>query len=135
MWYIWFQKTPSDTGYPELFDGTVEKKIIKWRKKGGKTTQFDHTVMGLAMLTIPTKHFGWESITKTMKLVSQKCISNFFLSSEGIAEIPRVTEISYRTKTWSKQADMSPTTTTSLEFLLVVGYTNWHKIQASIELL
>ena len=89
--------------------------------------------MGLAMLTIPTKYFGWESITKTMKLVSQMYF--YFFLSDGTAEIPRVTEISYRTKTWSKQADISPTTTASLEFLLVVGYTNWHKIPASIELL
>ena len=60
-----------DHGHPEFSNGTVEKKIIEWSKKGRNTTQFDTTWMGLGMLTIPTKHFGWESITKTMKFVSQ----------------------------------------------------------------
>ena len=44
---------------------------MKWSKEGKNLTKFDHVWMGLGMLTIPTNHFGWGSITKTMKVVSQ----------------------------------------------------------------
>ncbi len=54
-------------------NGSIERHIMKWSKAGKNVTKFDTTWMGLGMLTIPAKHFGWESMTKTMKLVSQKC--------------------------------------------------------------
>ena len=62
-----------DRVHPHFSNGTVERYIMKWSKEGKNITKFDKTFMGLGMLTIPTKHFGWESITKTMKVVSQLC--------------------------------------------------------------
>jgi hypothetical protein len=47
----------------------VYKKLEKWRKDGKPIDQFDPIWMGLLMLATPTKTFGWEGITKTMKAV------------------------------------------------------------------
>ncbi len=47
--------------------------IVKWGMEGKNVSKFDRIWMGLGMLAIPPTYFGWESITKTMKVVS-KCI-------------------------------------------------------------
>jgi hypothetical protein len=66
-----------DHVHPHFSNGRIEKFIMDWSKDGKNISKFDTTWMGLGMLTIPTKHFGWESITKTMKLVSQKELKLF----------------------------------------------------------
>jgi hypothetical protein len=58
-------KEPHPAHTPE----EIDKTFREWVEKGKPEDQFDHTAMGLDMLTIPTKHFGWEGITETMKKV------------------------------------------------------------------
>ena len=45
------------------------KDMRNWFKAGKPKDKFDPVSMGLDMLTLPTKHFGWKGITATMKKV------------------------------------------------------------------
>ena len=58
-------KVPHENHAPEVID----KRWREWAEKGKPKDKFDHTAMGLDMLTAPTKHFGWKGITATMKKV------------------------------------------------------------------
>lgn len=49
-------------------EGT-DKQFREWVEQGKPEDQFDHGLMGLNMMIIPTKFFGWEGITETMKKV------------------------------------------------------------------
>jgi hypothetical protein len=59
-------KFPHENHTPEKID----KRLQDWVKSGKPEDKFDHTAMGLDMLTIPTRFFGWEEITETMKKVN-----------------------------------------------------------------
>jgi hypothetical protein len=63
------QITNTDNGHEEFSNGKVIEKLKAWSKEGKDPEKFDHTWMGLGMLTIPTQHFKWKGITKTMKVV------------------------------------------------------------------
>ena len=54
---------------PEHAPDVIDKKWREWVKNGKPEDKFDHSEMGLDMMTAPTKHFGWEEITSTMKKV------------------------------------------------------------------
>jgi len=56
--------------HPAHTPDEIDKNFREWVEKGKPEDQFDHTAMGLDMLTIPTRHFGWEGITETMKKVT-----------------------------------------------------------------
>ena len=58
-------KIPHTNHAPDVID----KRWREWVKNGKPEDKFDHTTMGLDMMTAPTKHFGWEEITATMKKV------------------------------------------------------------------
>jgi hypothetical protein len=62
---------------PEVTD----KHFIEWVEKGKPEDQFDHAEMGLDMMTIPTKFFGWEGITETMKKVFSLCSHSISLNT------------------------------------------------------
>jgi hypothetical protein len=47
----------------------IDQQFKEWVEKGKPEDQFDHTAMGLDLMSIPTKYFGWEGVTETMKKV------------------------------------------------------------------
>ena len=65
--------TPNPNHSPEESD----KRWNEWVKNGKPADKFDHTDMGLQMLTIPAKHFGWEGMTETMKKVFVHAFNTF----------------------------------------------------------
>jgi hypothetical protein len=58
-------KYPHNDHTPEV----VDRNFREWVENGKQEDKFDHTAMGLDMMTIPTKYFGWEGMTETMKKV------------------------------------------------------------------
>jgi hypothetical protein len=56
--------------HPNHTPDVTDKRWRDWVASGKPEDKFDHTVMGLDMMTFPTKHFGWQGITETMKQVS-----------------------------------------------------------------
>ena len=68
-----------ENGHEQYAKGKVEEKLKQWSKDGKDAAKFDHTWMGLGLLTLPTRHFGWDGITKTMKVV-RKMFTNKILN-------------------------------------------------------
>jgi hypothetical protein len=65
-----FQLVPGGTDpHPNHTPDVTDKRWRDWVASGKPEDKFDHTVMGLDMMTFPTKHFGWQGITETMKQV------------------------------------------------------------------
>jgi hypothetical protein len=61
---------PGATGlHVEIQGDKPINKMKEWFKAGKPKDKFDSIWMGLDMMTYPTKHFGWEGITVTMKAV------------------------------------------------------------------
>ena len=54
---------------PRGDQSSLDEQFREWVQNGKPEDKFDHTFMGLDMMTIPTKYFGWEGITETMKKV------------------------------------------------------------------
>jgi hypothetical protein len=68
---IFFQLTKNlgcihTSEFPEPKD---DKRFREWVKNGKPENKFDFVEMGLDMLVMPTRHFGWTAITETMKKV------------------------------------------------------------------
>ena len=66
-----------ENGHEEYSNGKVEEKLKQWSKEGKKAEKFDHTWMGLGLLALPTRHFGWDGITKTMKVVRTNWVLSY----------------------------------------------------------
>ncbi len=82
---LYFQITKNvNNGHEEYANGKVEEKLKQWSKEGKDPSKFDHTWMGLGLLALPTRHFGWEGITKTMKVVSKMVQTYIHFSKTSI---------------------------------------------------
>ena len=67
----YLQMVPGDGGlHPEMQGDAPIKKWREWFKAGKPKDKFDTIWMGLNMMTYPTKQFGWEGMTTTMKKAS-----------------------------------------------------------------
>ena len=67
----YFQMVPGDGAlHPEMQGDAPIKRCREWYKAGKPKDKFDSIWMGLNMMTYPTKQFGWEGMTTTMKKAS-----------------------------------------------------------------